>query len=69
VLLLDELTTYLDEADQRTVLEAVAQVVRGPRAVTAIWVTHRLEELRFADTARYTLLHLQLGLLLPSVVS
>uniref|UniRef100_A0A7S1SJU2 ABC transporter domain-containing protein n=1 Tax=Tetraselmis chuii TaxID=63592 RepID=A0A7S1SJU2_9CHLO len=53
VLLLDELTTYLDEADQRAVLEAVAQIVKGPRAVTALWVTHRLEELRYADTASY----------------
>jgi len=53
VLLLDELTTYLDEMDQRTVLEAVAAVVNSPRAVTALWVTHRLEELRYCDSASY----------------
>mmetsp|Transcript_23083 Transcript_23083/g.59170 ORF Transcript_23083/g.59170 Transcript_23083/m.59170 type:complete len:262 (+) Transcript_23083:158-943(+) len=53
VLLLDELTTYLDEEDQRAVLEAVARVVKGPRGVTALWVTHRLEELRYADAASY----------------
>lgn len=51
VLLLDELTTFLDEADQMGVLEAVRSVVGG--SVTALWVTHRLEELDFADGAVY----------------
>lgn len=51
VLLLDELTTFLDEADQMGVLEAVRNVVGG--SVTALWVTHRLEELEFADGAVY----------------
>lgn len=65
VLLLDELTTFLDGRDQKTVLECVRRVVdAGSRnnsrrkeqqtvdnAVTALWVTHRLEELEFADTA------------------
>jgi len=51
VLLLDELTTFLDEADQMGVLEAVRNVVGG--SVTALWVTHRLEELDFADGAVY----------------
>ena len=66
VLLLDELTTFLDGRDQRTVLECVRRVVDAgsqkesqkknqplvDNAVTALWVTHRLEELEFADTAR-----------------
>lgn len=51
VLLLDELTTFLDEEDQIGVLEAVRNVVRG--SVTALWVTHRLEELDYADGAVY----------------
>jgi energy-coupling factor transporter ATP-binding protein EcfA2 len=51
VLLLDELTTFLDEADQIGVLEAVRSVVGG--SVTALWVTHRLEELDYADGAVY----------------
>lgn len=51
VLLLDELTTFLDEADQMGVLEAVRSVVGG--SVTALWVTHRLEELEYADGAVY----------------
>jgi energy-coupling factor transport system ATP-binding protein len=65
VLLLDELTTFLDARDQRNVLECVRDLVH-PRnnssssnmiesssmednPVTALWVTHRLEELEFAD--------------------
>lgn len=53
VLLLDELTTFLDEGDQMGVIEAVRKVVGGPQAVTALWVTHRLEELEYADGAVY----------------
>ncbi|CAI5477364.1 unnamed protein product [Closterium sp. Yama58-4] len=90
-LLLDELTTFLDSADQYAVIKAVRNVVsgsspgssssstdsgsssssssysssrsssssssssrgRGGRRVTALWVTHRLEELQFADGAAY----------------
>jgi len=52
VLLLDELTTFLDFSDQRGVLEAVRRVVQdGEEPVTAIWVTHRMEELEYADGA------------------
>ncbi|KAG0591537.1 hypothetical protein M758_1G179200 [Ceratodon purpureus] len=51
MLLLDELTTFLDEEDQLGVLEAVRKVVGG--SVTALWVTHRLEELDYADGAVY----------------
>ena len=41
VLLLDELTTFLDESDQTNVLRAIRQVVDADRAVTAVLVTHR----------------------------
>ena len=53
LLLLDELTTFLDAADQTAVLQAVRELVTGPLRVTALWVTHRLEELAFADAATY----------------
>eukprot|EP00271_Cylindrocystis_brebissonii_P020894 TRINITY_DN7196_c0_g4_i1.p1 TRINITY_DN7196_c0_g4~~TRINITY_DN7196_c0_g4_i1.p1 ORF type:complete len:502 (+),score=28.82 TRINITY_DN7196_c0_g4_i1:589-2094(+) len=53
VLLLDELTTFLDDSDQVGVLDAVRDVVGGPGQVTALWVTHRLEELAYADGAAY----------------
>ncbi|CAL5224592.1 g7302 [Coccomyxa viridis] len=53
VLLLDELTTFLDGEDQRGVLEAVRKCVGGPDQVTALWVTHRLEELEWADRVSY----------------
>ncbi|KAK9832702.1 hypothetical protein WJX81_001789 [Elliptochloris bilobata] len=53
VLLLDELTTFLDGGDQRGVLEAVRACVGGPDQVTALWVTHRLEELAYADAASF----------------
>ncbi|KAK1298091.1 hypothetical protein QJS10_CPB14g00905 [Acorus calamus] len=53
VLLLDELTTFLDENDQMGVINAVKKCVRGPEQVAALWVTHRLEELKYADGAVY----------------
>ena len=53
LLLLDELTTYLDGHDQRKVLQSVRNVVDrrpiGNHPVTAVWVTHRLEEVQYAD--------------------
>ncbi|KAG6501369.1 hypothetical protein ZIOFF_041248 [Zingiber officinale] len=52
VLLLDELTTFLDEHDQAGVVEAVKNSVSSPE-VAALWVTHRLEELKYADGAIY----------------
>jgi ABC-type multidrug transport system fused ATPase/permease subunit len=78
VLLLDELTTFLDYEDQEKVLQCVRDIVdasrqqqaaaaaagsetggggeTAPRAalppVTALWVTHRLEELQYADSVR-----------------
>ena len=53
LLLLDELTTFLDRDNQRSVLESVRGMVQDNPEVTAIWVTHRLEELPFMDTATY----------------
>lgn len=50
VLLLDELTTFLDVEDARSVLQAVREVLSTSNDMAAVWVTHRLEELQFADT-------------------
>jgi ABC-type glutathione transport system ATPase component len=50
VLLLDELTTFLDVEDAQSVLDAVRDVLSGSDNMAAVWVTHRLEELKFADT-------------------
>lgn len=58
VLLLDELTTFLDGDDAAGVMAAVRAAIRaggggahGTAPVTALWVTHRLDELRHADGA------------------
>ncbi|XP_059643452.1 ABC transporter I family member 10-like isoform X1 [Cornus florida] len=53
VLLLDELTTFLDEKDQIGVIKAVKNSLKNSEEVTALWVTHRLEELEYADGAVY----------------
>ncbi|XP_021728054.1 ABC transporter I family member 10, chloroplastic-like [Chenopodium quinoa] len=53
VLLLDELTTFLDESDQIGVVKAVKNSLTSSGEVTALWVTHRLEELEYADGAVY----------------
>ncbi|PKI79412.1 hypothetical protein CRG98_000159 [Punica granatum] len=53
VLLLDELTTFLDESDQIGVIRAVKNCLEKSEEVTALWVTHRLEELEYADGAIY----------------
>lgn len=53
VLLLDELTTFLDGSDQIGVIKAVKKSVGSSKDVTALWVTHRLEELEYADGAIY----------------
>ncbi|KAL5555500.1 hypothetical protein UlMin_037736 [Ulmus minor] len=53
VLLLDELTTFLDENDQVGVIKAVRNSLANSEEVTALWVTHRLEELEYADGAVY----------------
>ncbi|MEW5303358.1 MAG: hypothetical protein WDW36_006059 [Sanguina aurantia] len=53
VLLLDELTTFLDVEDQFGVLSAVRSITHQKHDVTALWVTHRFEELEYADAASY----------------
>ncbi|TVU34982.1 hypothetical protein EJB05_16841, partial [Eragrostis curvula] len=53
VLLLDELTTFLDEHDQMGVIKSVRNSVVSDGEVAALWVTHRLEELKYADGAIY----------------
>ena len=54
ILLLDELTTFLDGNDQMNVVRSVKNIVdtSGGR-VTALWVTHRMEELEYADAVSY----------------
>ena len=52
LLLLDEPTALLDPESQQTVLEAVQSLCRRPQnPLTALWITHRLEELSCADGA------------------
>jgi energy-coupling factor transport system ATP-binding protein len=41
LLLLDELTTFLDREDQFGVLHAVRSIASAKSDVTAVWVTHR----------------------------
>ncbi|XP_050204352.1 ABC transporter I family member 10 [Mercurialis annua] len=53
VLLLDELTTFLDYKDQIGVIKAVKNSLSECGEMTALWVTHRLEELMYADGAFY----------------
>ena len=54
LLLLDELTTFLDVEDQFGVLQAVKNITQESQGkITAIWVTHRFEELKYADSASY----------------
>ncbi|KAL0290115.1 UNVERIFIED_CONTAM: ABC transporter I family member 10 [Sesamum calycinum] len=53
VLLLDELTSFLDENDQVGVIRAVKRCLASSKGTTALWVTHRLEELEHADGAVY----------------
>lgn len=50
VLLLDEPTALLDPDSQRELVEQVQNLVRH-RGITALWVTHRLDELDFCDGA------------------
>lgn len=50
VLLLDEPTALLDPDSQRDLVKQVYQLVKA-RGLTALWVTHRLEELDYCDGA------------------
>ena len=52
LLLLDEPTALLDPESQRTVLDAVQTLCQQrDQPLTALWITHRLEELDKADGA------------------
>jgi energy-coupling factor transport system ATP-binding protein len=50
VLLLDEPTALLDPDSQIELVAQVQSLVKS-RGITALWVTHRLNELDFADGA------------------
>ena len=52
LLLLDEPTALLDPSSQRAVLTAVKDLCRSsPDPLTALWITHRLEELDHCEAA------------------
>jgi energy-coupling factor transport system ATP-binding protein len=52
LLLLDEPTALLDPDSQREVLQLIRQLCQpGAGALTALWITHRLEELDLCDGA------------------
>ena len=52
LLLLDEPTALLDPQSQNSVLKVVQKLTSsGTNPITAIWITHRLEELFFCDGA------------------
>ena len=52
LLLLDEPTALLDETSQREVLELIHALSHRPQEpITALWITHRLEELDRCDGA------------------
>jgi energy-coupling factor transport system ATP-binding protein len=50
VLLLDEPTALLDPDSQSDLVASVRRLVKS-RGITALWVTHRLEELNYSDGA------------------
>ncbi len=52
LLLLDEPTALLDPESQSSVLRVVKKLSTSPnRPITAVWITHRLEELKSCDGA------------------
>jgi energy-coupling factor transport system ATP-binding protein len=52
LLLLDEPTALLDPSSQRGILTLIRDLCHRPRApLTALWITHRLEELELCDGA------------------
>jgi energy-coupling factor transport system ATP-binding protein len=52
LLLLDEPTALLDETSQVEVLRLIRSLCDRPeQPITALWITHRLEELRWCDGA------------------
>ena len=49
-LLMDEPTAFLDEFSQKNILEIVKKLTTDPISpITAIWITHRIAELNYAD--------------------
>jgi energy-coupling factor transport system ATP-binding protein len=50
VLLLDEPTALLDPDSQLDLVAGVRRLVKS-RGITALWVTHRLDELNYCDGA------------------
>tara|TARA_Y100001968_G_scaffold49997_1_gene40398 strand:- start:68 stop:772 length:705 start_codon:yes stop_codon:yes gene_type:complete len=52
LLLLDEPTALLDPNSQKSILEIVQKLCkRSQNPITALWITHRLEELEYCDGA------------------
>ena len=52
LLLFDEPTALLDPVSQKSVLEIVQKLCsRSQNPITALWITHRLEELDYCDGA------------------
>ena len=52
LLLLDEPTALLDPASQKSILSIVRRLCSdGSNPLTALWITHRLEELKYCDGA------------------
>ena len=53
LLLLDEPTALLDPSSQKSILEIVKKISResNKKPITALWITHRLEELTYCDGA------------------
>jgi len=53
LLLLDEVTSFLDPDNQFGILQSVKALIESDpeRELTALWVTHRREELEFASSA------------------
>ncbi len=52
LLLLDEPTALLDPVSQKIILETVSKLCNSSKdPITALWITHRLEELEYCDGA------------------
>tara|TARA_B100000579_G_scaffold429615_2_gene441662 strand:- start:656 stop:1378 length:723 start_codon:yes stop_codon:yes gene_type:complete len=50
ILLLDEPTAFLDPISQNSILELIKELTQDPHnPIIALWITHRLEEVAFAD--------------------
>tara|TARA_A100001388_G_C28348291_1_gene302123 strand:- start:100 stop:534 length:435 start_codon:yes stop_codon:yes gene_type:complete len=49
-ILMDEPTAFLDRSSQLKVLEIIKDLTKNKKnPLTALWITHRIEELNFAD--------------------